>query len=491
MAKQTTIPVRVSFYDYPHNREALSTKDCYFKNCFPERVESGVPENARYEIVKRPGLGSATYNQTDGVGRGMYIWNGDIYYVVADAVYKNGSALTVTLSTSTGKVYWEQMGGGSSSQKLLLLAGQDVYTIVSGGTVTIHSGGTQANAQVGTVAGGICSLDGYAFVCDTDGKILHNNTQNDTTANMSWSSANIISANVFSDSLKGVCRHLNYVVGIGDWSTEFFYNAGNTSGSILSRAEGTVIRYGTPNFATLWQDENLIVWLARSKDGGNCVMVLDGLTPKIVSTKAIERILNAYKVTDAYAYGVRIAGHVFYFLTLPTADKTLAFSLTDNMWCEWTTYDGSSETYFKIQDMKGYIDTNGVISYLGLHISNGSIYPLDTDNYQDVGQSIKMKVVTDKIDFQTNQRKFLPHLHLMCNLIDNASAVNISMRYTDDDYKTWNTTDDKDLRYIPTWKALGSFNRRAFEFTFTDNFPLRIENLEFGLRLGTYAQGRS
>jgi len=383
------------------------------------------------------------------------------------------------------------MGGSSSSQKLLLLAGQDVYTIVAAGTVTIHSGGTQAEAQVATVAGGIASLDGYAFVCDTTGKILHNNTQNDTVANMSWSNANIISANVYSDGMKGVARHLNYIVGFGEWSTEFFYNAGNTSGSILSRAEGTVIRYGTPNFATLWQDENVIVWLARSRDGGNCVMALDGLTPKIISTKAIDRMLNAYKVSDAYGYGARIAGHVFYFLTLPTADKTLVFSLTDNMWHEWTTYTGSAETYFKLQDLKGYIDSNGIVSYLGLHISDGCIYPIDTDNYQDTGQAIKMKLVTDKIDFQTNQRKFLPHLHLLCTLIDNSTAVNISMRHTDDDYKNWYTDEDKDLRYIPTWKALGSFNRRAFEFTFIDNFPLRIESLEFGLKLGTYAQGRS
>lgn len=489
-SKASVLSLRVGFYDYPHNREALSTKDSYFKNCFPEKVEGGTQETTKYEIVKRPGLGEAKYDTTAGVGRGMYIWEGDIYHVVGTAVYKNGSALTVTLSTSTGKVYWEQMGGSSASKKLLLLAGEDVYTIVAAGTVTIHSGGTQANAQIATVSGGIASLDGYAFVCDTDGKILHNNTQNDTAANMSWSNANIISANVYSDSMAGVCRHLNYIVGIGDWSTEFFYNAGNTSGSILSRAEGTVIRYGTPAFATVWQDENLIVWLARSRDGGNCVMVLDGLTPKIVSTKPIERILNASKVTDAVGYGIRLAGHIFYVLSLPTADKTLVFSLTDNMWHEWTSYESSVEGYFKIQEMKGYISSTGILEVVALHVSDGNVYTFAVGNYEDNGNGIKVKIVTDKVDFQTNQRKFLAQLRLLSNLVDHSSEVSVALRYTDDDYKSWTSADTKDMRYIPAWSALGSFNRRAFEFTYEANFAFRVEGFEFGIRLGAYAQAR-
>ena len=490
MARQSTIPVRVGFYDYPHNRNATSAKDAYFKNCWPERVEGGTQETTRYEVVKRPGLGTAVYARANATARGMYIWQGNVYDVLGNQVYKNGSSIGSTISTSTGRVYWEQMGGGSGSAKLLLLAGQDIYSIKADNTVTVHSGGTQASSQIGTVTNGIANLDGYMFVCDTDGKILHNNTQNDTSANMSWSNASIISANVFSDGLQGVCRHLNYIVGIGDWSTEFFYNAGNTSGSILSRAEGTVIRYGTPNFDTLWQDENLLVWVARSRDGGNCVIVLDGLTPKIVSTKAQERILNSYAIDTAYAYGARILGHVFYFLTIPDADKTLVFSLTDNMWHEWTSYDGTNETYFKGYDMRGYIDSGGSISYLVQHETNGDIYPLEFTSYEDAGNIIKVKLVTDKIDFQTNQRKFCRHLHLMSNRIENTTAVNIGMRYTDDDYKTWRAAGDKDIRYIPTWKALGSFNRRAFEFTFEENYPLRIENLEFGLGLGSYAQGR-
>jgi len=408
---------------------------------------------------------------------------------VGSALYKNGSALSVTLSTSTGRVYWEQMSGGSTSEKLFLLAGEDIYSIVSDGTVTIHSGGTQANAIIGTVAKGLATLDGYLFCCDTDGKILHNSTQNDTTANISFSNANLLSANTYSDGMKGITRHLNYVMAVGEWSTEFFYNAGNTSGSILSRAEGTVLRYGTPNFDTLWQDENIICWVARSRDGGNCVMVLDGLTPKIVSTKQIEKILNAESdITDAFAYGVRIEGHIFYILCLPNADKTLVFSLTDNMWSEWTLYDGSTESYFKIADIKGYITSTGATSFLALHVSSGDVHPLSASNYQDIGQTIKVKVITDKFDGGTAARKFMTRMILLSDLTE--SEANITMRYTNDDYKTWSNGQSRDMRYIPYWVALGSFNRRAFELTYEANYPMRLEGVEFAIKLGKYAQGR-
>lgn len=500
MAYKDLHTVRLALYDYPHSRNSLTSKDSYFKNCYPEMLPTGDQQTPKYYVTQRPGLGSAVYNQSSAEGRGMYVWRNNVYYVVGNTLYKNGSALSVTtdvtLSTSTGRVYWEQMsaylpgGTGSDASKLFLLAGEDLYSIETSNTVTKHAGGTQANAVLGTVAGGLCTLDGWLFVCDTTGRIAHSNTQNDTSANISFSNANIASANTYSDDLKGIIRHLNYLVAFGEWSTEFFYNAGNTSGSVLSRAEGTVLRYGTPNFATLWQDENILCWVARSRDGGNCVMVLDGLTPKIVSTKPIEKILNAESdITDAYAYGVRIAGHIFYILNLPNADKTLVFSLTDNMWCEWTSYDGATETYFKIADIKGYISSSGSTNFYALHVSNGDIYPLDITYYQDVGQTIKTKIVTDKIDFGTNARKFLSSMYLLGDLIDNGSAVNISMRFTDDDYKTWCDTLTSDMRYTPSWKALGSFSRRAFEFTFEQNQPMRLESVEFGLKLGKYAQG--
>ena len=494
MARNNIFTTRIQLYDYPHNRDSSTSNDAYFKNCCPSRLITGSDENPMYNIVKRPGIASsATYTAANAVGRGMYIWQGNVYYVLGSDIYKNGTSLSVTLNTSTGRVYFEVMGGGSASEKLLVLEGQDVWSVESNDTVTQHTTGANGEPTdlIGTMVGGIANLDGYIFVCDEDGKILHNNTQNDTAAAMNWSNSNIISANVFSDQLKGIVRHLNYIMAFGEWSTEFFYNAGNATGSVLSRAEGTVIRYGTPNFATVWQDENIVCFVARSRDGGNSVIVMEGLSPKIVSTKPIEKILNAATDMDeAYAFGLRIGGIIYYILTLPTTGKTLVFNLVDNTWCEWTSYDGVTETEFLWADIKGYVDSTGNTNFRALHISNGDVYAFDVDNYQDIGQDIKVKIVTDKIDLGTNQRKFLTRLNIIGDLL--ITSGNIGLRWTDDDYKTWNNASPitKDMQYIPAYNALGSFSRRAFELTFDSNHPMRLQYLELAVKLGTHAQPR-
>lgn len=487
-----THSVRISLYDYPHNRTEGTSKDAYFKNCYPERYIGGQlnsQEANRYYLTKRPGLGTATHAHASGTGRGMYIWQNNLYYVIGSDLYKNGTDIG-NLNAGTNMCYFEIMGGGSTSEKLIIVDNQNVFSVESDDTVTQHAvGGEEPEAQIGTVAGGVANLDGYLFICDTDGKILHNDDQNETAANVDWGDASIISANVYADQLKGIVRHLNYIVAIGEWSTEFFYNAGNTTGSVLDRAEGTVIRYGTANFDTVWQDENIVVWVARSRDGGHVVLTLDGLTPKIVSTKPIERILNEESdITDAYAYGIRIEGHIFYILNLPNADKTLVFSLTDNMWSEWTTQESATEKMWQMVSMRGDVNSSGATVFYGLHVSNGDVYPFDPDNYQDNSEDIKVKVVTDKIDFGTNQIKQLYRLYLLGDRTTASSTV--SLRWTDDDYQNWSNSYDSDLQYTPQWGPLGSFSRRAFELTHEDNQPLRWEALECILRVGSFAQGR-
>jgi len=482
--------VRVPLFEYPHTREETTSLDSYFKNCYPEKLIGATKEQTRFYVTKRPGIAAATYAQSSGTARGMYIWQGNVYYVIGNNIYKNGGASLGTITNSTGRVYFEVMAGGSTAEKLCLLDGSVIWTVKADDTLTETTADTP-DAAIGDIAGGIANLDGYIFVCDDDGKILHNDEQNPTTATIPFANSNLLSANVFGDQLKGIVRHLNYIMAIGEWSTEFFYNAGNTSGSVLSRAEGTVLRYGTPCFGSVWQDENVVCWVARSRDGGNCVIVLDGLTPKIISTKPIEKLLNAEtSLDDTLGMGFRLAGHIFYMIQLVDSDKTLVFSLTDNTWCEWTSYDGATEGNFIANDIKAHVNSSGTTQIFVLHESTGDVHLLDIDEYDDDGNTIKVKIVTDKIDFQTAAPKFLYRLILLGDLIDHTSAVNVSLRWTDDDYQNWSASYTRDMNYIPAWNACGKFNRRAFEITFENDWPMRLEAFEFAVKLGTYAQVR-
>ena len=127
--------------------------------------------------------------------------------------------------------------------------------------------------------------------------------------------------------------------------------------------------------------------------------------------------------------------------------------------------------------------------FRALHVSNGDVHSFGIEEYDDNGEPIKVKIVTDIFDGQTAQRKFLSRLVVVGDLIGAGSASNITMRYTDNDYKTWSNAQSRDMRYIPVFPALGSFNRRAFEFTYDDNYPFRLDYAELALKLGGYAQG--
>ena len=65
-------------------------------------------------------------------------------------------------------------------------------------------------------------------------------------------------------------------------------------------------------------------------------------------------------------------------------------------------------------------------------------------------------------------------------------VANGYIRYSDDDYNTWTPTPAVNMNASRTLlNRMGHFRRRAFEFRFVDNAPLRIEALEVDIEQGT------
>ena len=85
-------------------RNSDSTKDQRLINVYPESISATTfYKDGRTLLVKRPGL--ALYaTQTSGEGRGIFGWNGHIYYVIGNTLYKDLASTGTTLSTSTGHV---------------------------------------------------------------------------------------------------------------------------------------------------------------------------------------------------------------------------------------------------------------------------------------------------------------------------------------------------------------------------------------------------
>ena len=476
--------LRIPLYALPNQRQFSTTEDQWFKNCFPEQIASAKAEDEPITyIVKRPGFSDSQTTAT-AAGRGLYSWtDGDaIYAVVGNQVFKDGSALSGTLDDATGRVDITEIRGGTP--RLVLRVADKIWTVTTGGTLAKMG---DADIPTGLVPG-IVNLDGFIFVMKGSTGEVYHTAVNDPS---DWTATHKLTCQLEPDQGIALARHLNYVVAFNEWSTEFFFNAGNASGSTLDPVEGIAIRYGCANGKTVWSGENTIVWMAQGRSGGKSIMMFSGNDLKTLSTKPIERLIDEEAnaggsgIADSYGFGMRISGHQFYVLTLKNTAKTLVCDLRDGTWSQWSSFDGSTETYFTGIDYCNHDD-----QHIILDEDNGKVYRMDLDINQDSGQDIKVEILTNKYDFLTSRPKFLYRLGVLGDIEGSSSTLTID--WTDDDYNNYATSRTVDMsNSFPRLVSLGRFYRRSFRLAHTANTPLRLEGMEMGIYLGKYSDGNT
>lgn len=98
-----------------------------------------------------------------------------------------------------------------------------------------------------------------------------------------------------------------------------------------------------------------------------------------------------------------------------------------------------------------------------------------------------MRIVTNRMDFGTIDQKTNPCITLYGDSIQDVAQI----RHTDNDYDTWSQYRNIDLGLQKS--ALfnnGRFRRRAWEFLYTGNNPLRLMKLELDIN-GRVGQAQS
>lgn len=180
---------------------------------------------------------------------------------------------------------------------------------------------------------GVVYLDGTIYVMDVKGKISGSDLANP----LSWSALNFISANAEADAAVALVRQLNYVVAFKAFSTEFFYNAGNATGSPLSKVLNALLEIGLATSGSLAFADNTVYFMANARQKGRSIMKMEGYTPKYISTPYVDRILNADDLVEVYSFVVKSNGHFFYVLTLVTSAITLVLDEMTGEWHTWTS----------------------------------------------------------------------------------------------------------------------------------------------------------
>lgn len=407
-----------------------------------------------------------------------------------------------------------------------------------------------------TTVPGVVYLNDRIYVQDIDGPI-QNSVDGDVT---DWNALAFITPEKESSNPIAIAKSLNYLVSFKEWDTEFFYDAGIAApASPLAVENSAYLKLGCAAADSIVEFDGGVVFMSkrdqlqRSRE----IHVLNGLTPKKISTPEVERILNGSNLTTTYACYLSAAGHQLYTLAFRDTSTSIVYDFNNGFWYEWSflstaastqistanlTADGTRATavvtahgfndgdpvrvssvaqavyngIFNISRVDANTFTYELSSYptvttatssatvmsvagytesffpavayaayqnldLVLHETNGIIYSLESDIYQDTGIPINVHLRLAPWDGGNNEHKMISRLRVIGDRVASSSLI----RYSDNDSSTYSAYRRLDMSVESAQLSrLGSTRRRVYEIRHTENTALRIEAIEQDAKQG-------
>lgn len=459
------------------SRDQLSNKDARLINCYAELNR----KTGNYAVEKRPG--SITYDDGHtGSGFGIYRWVNDLYAIWGDGtITKNGANLAVGLNTVGGYYRFVQTQG---IPRLVFGNGLAAY-YTDGATVTQISDPDFPNVFVR----GWAYLDGTLYVMRPDGGIQGSGIDDPTT----WDPLNLIFAEQESDDGVALAKQNNFVVALKQWTTEFFYDAKNPTGSPLAPYTSYYLNFGIANEGSLAEGDGILLWASSNRSGSIHIVKLENLAFEIVSTPDIDRLLENKTAFEMRSVFLKIAGHRFYVLDVVTLPFTLVYDLDQKKWYEWTDSDPASTTGGQWPFVSIAQDALG--THVGQHTSNGAIYALAPDYIYPVdygdnvsgqivgGFSPQVDIYTPNFDFGVNRNKMLNAFYFLTDVVKGSV---LQVRHSDDDYTTWSGFRPVSFaEKRPFVRDEGTFFRRAYNFRHVKPTKFRISDTDLQMDLCT------
>lgn len=295
---------------------------------------------ATFDFIEKSSQGSGfVFKNNDG----LFFYNGTTFKpagVNATFTATTGSGTNVmnisaVLSGEVG--VGQRITGGSLTGAFIISLG--TFNGISG-TVNLSIPQTWANPTTVTATTsypaetvrGIVYLDGTYYVMDPNGFIYGSNI-NDPTA---WDPVNVISAQSEPDTAVALARQTNFVVAFGAYSTEFFYNAANPTGSPLLPYANSFLQIGCASAESVTRVGNDLVFMSVGRQKGRSIQYLKGTVPQKISTPYVDRILDNDRLINVSAFYVELKGHGFYVLNLPASNITLVYDFATQLWGTWT-----------------------------------------------------------------------------------------------------------------------------------------------------------
>jgi hypothetical protein len=170
--------------------------------------------------------------------------------------------------------------------------------------------------------------------------IIYGSDDEDFTA---WNALTFLTAQNEPDHGKFIGKYKNYIVALGAYTTEFFYDAGNPTGSPLSPMQNSVKLTGCAHGNSVQYVDDTMFWVAQAKghgqtvNKGRFVVAMQNLELIEISDPNVDRILDASDFSDIRSTVFRVGGHTFYHLMLIDIGISLVYDVKTKIWHWWST----------------------------------------------------------------------------------------------------------------------------------------------------------
>ena len=364
--------------------------------------------------------------------------------------------------------------------------------------------------STGTYISAFAPMDGYHFYA-TDNGFINNSDLNTVTT---YSANARLAVQQSPDPPVAVAVQKNAVVVMGLNSKEVYQNAGLSSGSPLQRVTQAAERIGCIDQRSVTALENDIFFVATPYEGDIGVYRMREFSAQRISRASEDRILGTAATNGAiYAASFRLGGYAYAVFTIslaqdgPASDlllesgdmiqkedgdlilledtpaqsasfiRQLVYNSTLNIWGEWDSDEGT------------FIDsvgsgTNNQLIATSRFKTDGKIYRIDPLAagviYTDDGATISTEIRTSKIDFGTDDKKYVEEINLIADTVTSAAASTVSLYWSDDDYQSWKGPLYFDMtQQKKNVHRLGAhYGGRAYKVLHTANGPFRAQALE-------------
>jgi hypothetical protein len=295
----------------------------------------------------------------------------------------------------------------------------------------------------------------------------------------SFDALNFATAETHPDNLVAMKAQHGQLINFGSVSGELWENTGVAGFPFELIISGT-FDIGCLNAKTVATQDNSVYWVGEDFT----VRRLEGITPRRVSSHAVEQFLSSCTSTSLEAFTYEQDGHFFYVLS--AIEGTFVFDVITGEWAERETYGIGNWTSRYHAQFAG-------LELVGDSTSNkiGSLDPL---TYTDFGLTQKMEWTYQTV-YAEQRRAFHKRLEVVLETgvgatTGQGSDPKIMCQYSDDGGKTYKSLPDKSLGALgnrevrAVWHALGSSRQRVYRMAVSDPISITVTDTQLEVEGG-------